>query len=184
MKRLTKKIHAALVKASVLHRMQNRKWDWVPYIVHPFSVAWILTFYIDDEDIIVAGLLHDTLEDAKDYQFDDLEEEFWSQVAQYVKEVSEEQNESWKTRKQNYLKALETASFGWMMICCADKIHNLNSFYIEYQKHWDDLWTHFNSSKEEMIWFYSESYRILKAKLDNEIIIELEKSLSRLMNLI
>jgi (p)ppGpp synthase/HD superfamily hydrolase len=47
-----------------LHLNQVRKADeGLPYISHPFSVAWILSSYTDDEDTIKAGLLHDILED-------------------------------------------------------------------------------------------------------------------------
>ena len=64
---LTKKIQKAINLASKLHHGQIRKGDGeLPYISHPFSVAWILNQYTDNEDIIVAGILHDILEDVKD----------------------------------------------------------------------------------------------------------------------
>ena len=47
-----------------LHLNQVRKADeGLPYISRLFSVAWILSSYTDDEDTIIAGLLHDILED-------------------------------------------------------------------------------------------------------------------------
>ena len=49
----TSHIQKAINKAADLHRGQIRKGDGLPYIVHPFSVALILSNYTDDEDIII-----------------------------------------------------------------------------------------------------------------------------------
>ena len=55
-------IERAIKKAATLHRAQNRKGeDDLPYVTHLFSVAVILSQYTSDEDVIVAGLLHDTI---------------------------------------------------------------------------------------------------------------------------
>ena len=191
MKTLTPKIQSAIIKASVLHKWQTRKWNWGPYSIHPLSVAWILANYTDDEDIIVAWLLHDTLEDVKDYYFKDIEKEYWIDVANYVKEVSEDKDPNvkedekatWDVRKQKYLDHLNTTSFWWMMVCCADKIHNLDSTYFDYQKEWDKIWAKFNAPIKKQIWFYWEIYKILKDRLNNDIVKKLEESYLKLLTI-
>jgi len=51
--KLTQKIQQAINLASRLHLGQVRKGDsGLPYISHPFSVAWILSNYTEDEDIM------------------------------------------------------------------------------------------------------------------------------------
>ena len=59
-------IQKALTKAIELHENQTRKGsDNVPYVVHPVEMAIILSRFTNDEDLIAAALLHDTLEDCE-----------------------------------------------------------------------------------------------------------------------
>lgn len=135
--KLTPKIQKAIYKASVLHKGQKRKVEDLPFVTHLFSVAFILSNYTDNENIIVAGLLHDALEDVKAYYFKDLEKDFGERVTKIVKEVSEDKDPNieenkkatWQRRKEGYLSHLKNASYEAMMVCCADKIHNLRSDY-------------------------------------------------------
>src|SRR5680860_1476994 len=109
--KLTPKIQKAISRASVLHLGQKRKGDGAPYILHPYSVAFILSHYTNDEDIIVAGLLHDVLEDVDGYEKEDLQKEFGERVANMVSDVTEDislkedkgEKESWVERKTNIL---------------------------------------------------------------------------------
>ena len=57
------KIHNAIIFASIKHQNQKRKGTNLPYIVHPMEVMQILTENGCSENVIVAGILHDTLED-------------------------------------------------------------------------------------------------------------------------
>jgi len=181
--KLTPKIQKAINKASILHDGQRRKGNNLPYIVHPFSVAFILSIYTDDEDIIAAGLLHDVLEDVKGYYFKDLKKDFGSRISKIVKEISEDKDPNikedkkatWQTRKEKYLSHLKNASYEAMMVCCADKIHNLHSLIEAYKEQGDELWKKFNASLDKKLWFYEEILRILKEKLDNEIVKDFEK---------
>ena len=60
----TGRIERAIALAIRAHEAQVRKGDGqLPYVVHPVTVALILSRYTGDEDTIIAGLLHDTLED-------------------------------------------------------------------------------------------------------------------------
>ena len=172
----TSYIQKAINKAADLHRGQIRKGDGLPYIVHPFSVALILSNYTDDEDIIIAGLLHDVLEDVENYNFEDLKKEFGEKIATIVREVSEEREdlgkENWQERKQQYLQNLENASFEAMMVCCADKIHNLISLIEAYNKQGKKVFENFNAPIEKKIEFYGKVLEVLKGRLDNEIVEE------------
>lgn len=181
---LSPKIQKAINLASRLHSGQARKGDsGLPYISHPFSVALILSSYTKDEDVIVAGLLHDVLEDVRDYYHDDLVRDFGQNVAQIVKGVSEDKDPniksdekaSWEERKSKYIKGLESASNESLLVCAADKIHNLQSMIDAYQEKGDALWKNFNSPKDKKIWFYAEVLKVLKLRLESPIVYELQE---------
>jgi len=175
---LTQKIQKAINIATEKHLGQVRKWDGLPYITHPFTVAVLLSDYTDNEDVICAGLLHDVLEGVKDYGFAKLEKDFGWNVAGIVKEVSEDkdpdieynQKATWKRRKEGYLKHLKKASEEAMLVCAADKIHNLLSMIASYEEQGDKMWEQFNASPEECMWFYKECLDILRKALDNRIV--------------
>ncbi|MFZ4648385.1 MAG: HD domain-containing protein [Patescibacteria group bacterium] len=181
--KLSPRIQQAINLASRLHEGQVRKGDiHLPYISHPVSVAWILSNYTDDEDIIIAGLLHDVLEDVKNYYYGDLLKTFGERVAQIVKGVSEDKNPNeeideaatWLERKNKYLAALEDDSDEALMVCAADKIHNLQSMINAYQVKGEALWDHFNAPKEKKLWLYEEIAKLLKERLNSPIVAELE----------
>ncbi len=181
--KLSPKIQKAINLASRLHEGQVRKGDLhLPYISHPFAVAWILNSYTDDEDVIIAGLLHDVLEDVKNYYYGDLLKSFGERVAKIVKEVSEDKNPNeesdevatWLERKNKYLIALENDCDEALLVCAADKIHNLQSMIEAYQVKGEALWDNFNAPKDKKLWLYEEILKILKQRLQNPIVAELE----------
>ncbi len=182
--KLTQEIQQAINLASRLHLGQVRKGDsGLPYISHPFSVAWILSNYTEDEDIIVAGILHDVLEDVKGYYYDDMVRDFGERVAQIVKGVSEDKDPNvesdekatWEERKSKYLANLKNDSDEALIVCAADKIHNLQSMISAYQEKGDALWDNFNSPKEKKLWLYQEILKFMKGRLNNPIVDELEE---------
>lgn len=89
----TPRIEKAIQVASHAHRNQTRKSDGnMPYISHPFSVLVILSEHTKDENTMIAGLLHDVLEDAdpNEYTEQKLRDIFGEKVVSIVKEVSEQ----------------------------------------------------------------------------------------------
>jgi len=180
--KLTPKIQKAISRASVLHLGQKRKGDGAPYILHPYSVAFILSHYTNDEDIIVAGLLHDVLEDVDGYEKEDLQKEFGERVANMVSDVTEDislkedkgEKESWVERKTKYLDHLDTVPPDSAMLSCADKIHNLSSMLEAYKEQGDELWEKFNSPSDKKLWYYEQVLKIVKEKVDSKIVDELE----------
>jgi (p)ppGpp synthase/HD superfamily hydrolase len=61
----SERLDHALVLAAAVHEIQVRKGTAVPYIIHPYQVALILDRYGWSEDVVIAGALHDVLEDAR-----------------------------------------------------------------------------------------------------------------------
>lgn len=186
---LTSNIKKAIKKAASLHHEQFRKGEdrKVPFLSHLLSVGEILAKYTKDENIIISGILHDALEDGKennkDYTIEKLKEEFGNEVSQIVQEVTEDmelkrkflEKKSWKKRKEKYIEHLDKASKPSLMVCCADKIHNLRSMRKAYELQGKKLWDKFNAKPEEIKWFYKTVLKTLKKNLNNNIVSELEE---------
>src|SRR3989344_2450091 len=171
----TLNIQKAINLAALKHKDQKRKSDGLPYIVHLFSVMLILSQHTDNEDVLVAALLHDSLEDT-DYTPQELEQDFGPGVLKIVLEVTEPKKAEdgsklpWRTSKDAYFAGLEKASKEALMVAAADKIHNMNSISKAYLEQGDPLWLKFSSPKEQQLWFYEQSFDIIKSKLNHPIL--------------
>ena len=180
--KLTPKIQQAINFVAEKHLGQKRKGIPFPFVVHPYSVAWILSGYTEDEELIVAGLLHDILEDVPEYKFHHMVRDFGHKVARIVMQISEDKDpemeidkrDSWLKRKNDYLYNLEHDSQAALLICAADKIHNLRSLMDAYHQLGDELWEKFNASKEQKLWYYKQVLHILEKRLSNGIVKELK----------
>jgi len=144
-------------------------------VTHLFAVAFILTDYTDDEDIIIAGLLHDTLEDTE-YTEEELREDFGRTVAEIVRAVSEHVGEGekkpWKDRKKAYVKQLAEAPEAALMVSCADKIHNMRSVIENYYDEYDRFVEDFGGTVEERVQVFQGISNVLNRRLKNDIVHE------------
>lgn len=177
---LTPRLQKAINLASVLHAGQMRKDDSrLPYNSHLWSVTMILLKHTKNEDILVAGIMHDAVEAVKGYKYEDLARDFDWGIANLVRDISEFKNQqtdkrtTWLDRKMAYLKKLETARHESLMVCAADKIHNLRSMIANYEILGDELWEKFDTSIEQKLWFYEAVCKILQKKLKRKIVTEL-----------
>ena len=186
---LTERIEQAIVRATVLHQAQKRKVSGVPYIVHPYSVAFLLAHYVEDEDVIIAGLLHDTLEDIPEYTEEMLRAEFGERVCAIVKEVTEDftqaekedhsiRGNNWRARKEKYLSNLANDSEEALLVATADKIHNMRSALDEYRIHGDGVWEKFKRNAENLIWFYTEAGKVITEHLKHPLADEMNRLLN------
>ncbi len=147
-------IHKAIEFATKAHKNQVRKGTDTPYIVHPFEVAIILTENGCDEKVIIAGLLHDTIEDT-DVTIEDIEHDFGSEIAELVSLCSEDKTQAWGVRKQHTIDFLkDEADFDMLILSCADKLSNLRSMKEDYNTAGEKLWERFNRPKEKQNWYY------------------------------
>ena len=161
-------IRKALEYAAVYHKEGVRKGSNVPYIVHPFEVALILQENGMEEKIIVAGLLHDTLEDTE-LTAEQLKEEFGEDILQLVlgaSEVLEGREETlWEERKKHTIEYLKTAPIDVKYIVCADKLSNIRSMLADHEKKGEKFWDKFmNSDKKIGGSEYSREYKREKQK--------------------
>jgi (p)ppGpp synthase/HD superfamily hydrolase len=171
------RIEQALRAASILHKNQVRKGSTpLPYVTHPFAVAMIASDYTDKEDIIVAALLHDTLEDT-DYTEAELEEDFGGTVLDLVRAVTEPGEEetevrSWFSSRRQTLVRLKNGPKDALIIAAADKIHNMRCAVDEYYEKHTEFLADFGGSLDERLITYQEFSNFLNRSLDNSILSE------------
>lgn len=160
--RFTPRISKAINTAALLHEKQVRKGDGLPFIVHPVAVALILMDYSSDEDVVVAGFLHDTIEDTS-YDREDMEREFGPRVTRFVSDVTEPPKPlPWQTRKDGYLEHLKSACTESQLICAADKLHNLQSMFAAISELGTAAYKRFNAPLDKKLWFYEECLKIFR----------------------
>jgi hypothetical protein len=148
-------INKAIIFATKAHDGQYRKGTEIPYIVHPYAVAMILMKAGCNEELIVAGLLHDIIEDTT-LKFEDIEREFGVKVAEIVVGCSEpDKSLSWKERKEHTLHYLKTAPEEIRLVACADKLHNVRSIRMDLETIGNIVWDRFNTGKKQQAWYYN-----------------------------
>jgi hypothetical protein len=168
-------IEKAIIFAAKAHKNQTRKGTDIPYITHPFAVGIHLQKAKCSEEVIAAGILHDTLEDTET-TFKDLTEAFGVRVANLVLAASEnDKSLPWEVRKQHTIEILKDASLEEIQVIVSDKLHNLKSIRTDFNLDGDIIWQRFNRGKRDQHWYYASIVKVLSPrKKEFKMISELE----------
>lgn len=113
--------------AAIKHKDQRRKDEQeTPYINHPIGVANILSQEgnIHDPVVIIAALLHDIIEDTNT-TFEEIENQFGTEVCNIVKEVTDDKSLPKAERKKLQIQNASKKSHKAKLINLADKLYNL-----------------------------------------------------------
>jgi len=122
-----KTVLSAASFAAEKHRDQKRKGSGAhPYINHPLEVASLLANVgkVDDVDVIVAGILHDTVEDCS-VSYDEIEGQFGRSVADLVRELTDDKSLPKEERKRLQVEHAPHLTHGAKQVKLADKISNI-----------------------------------------------------------
>ncbi len=164
------KIEKAVIFATRAHAGMCRKGKTKPYILHPIEAMAIVKQFTNDEDVLAAAVLHDTVEEAS-VTVERLEKEFGHRVVELVASVSEDKGKdrqtetAWKERKQETIDRLKNADRDTKLLCLGDKLSNLREMSNDYAEIGDELWERFNQRDKRMHeWYYREIYKILAAE--------------------
>jgi (p)ppGpp synthase/HD superfamily hydrolase len=171
------RINHAFAFAAKHHDRQVRKGTRLPYLTHPANVAVILTRYGQDETTVVAGILHDVVEDCvrEKYTREMLEqrigEKFGDDVLETVLAVTERDTDddgvelSNEERRDDYLERLGRAGERARWVCAADKVHNGNAILADLKRTIDPntVWGRFNVGREGTVRWYRRVYERLAA---------------------
>jgi len=191
-------INHALAFAAKHHDRQVRKGTKLPYLTHPANVAVILTRYGCDSDTVVAGILHDVIEDCvrEGYSREMLEQrigdKFGAKALDTVLAVTYRRHDddgvelSGDDRKTDYLERLSGASEEARWVCAADKIHNASSILSDLRRTVDaeTIWSRFGGGRAGTGRWYRQVYeRLREVGFDAPIMAELDKISSELQKL-
>ena len=151
---LTERFDNALQFAHGVHRSQPRKDTTIPYVSHLLSVAGLVLESGGDEDLAIAALLHDAVEDAEDMSGEEMSDriraKFGDRVADIVDGCSDaksspgESKPPWRSRKEAYLEHLRSAPHDVLRVSIADKVHNARSIATDQDRFGEELWKRFS----------------------------------------
>ena len=147
-------LHDAIRFATEKHEGQCRKGTMIPYIVHPMETMQILHSMDAGVELMMAGVLHDTLEDTET-TYDELELLFGKKVADWVQVHTEDKQKTWEERKEKEIQDTIDGDINLKALVLADKLANLRAIARDYARIGDELWTRFSKGKENQAWYYS-----------------------------
>lgn len=160
-------LNKAIIYAVEKHAGQLRKGTQIPYIVHPMEVLALLNEMRADMTVIIAGVLHDTVEDTS-ATIDDIIREFGEDVAELVGNHTEDKSKTWFQRKSQGLRELAEGSFDLKCLVLADKLSNVRNMYRDYMIEGDEYWDRFNAPFEKQAWYYNGAVKAMEELKDNE----------------
>ena len=155
---MSPRLERALRSSAVWHAGQTRKGSDVPYFEHAVAVAMILDRAGFDEDVVIAGLLHDVVEDTE-ATFEDVAARFGPSVCETVRACSEIKHDAqgrkrpWIDRKRDHLAALEESPIPARAVALADKLHNLASIAHDLSLG-RDVWSLFHADRSDVLGYY------------------------------
>lgn len=177
----------AFVFAAAKHAGQTRKTTSVPYLAHLMGVASLVLEFRGDEDLAIAALLHDVVEDCGGLpMLKEVRRKFGSRVAKIVDGCTDSYGEPklpWLERKEAYLRHLKKADAETRLVSAADKLNNVRSILSDYREVGESVWTRFRGGRDGTLWYYralvNEFQKQKTNRLTNELALavrELEAS--------
>ncbi|MBI1952912.1 MAG: HD domain-containing protein [Candidatus Omnitrophica bacterium] len=183
---LSGKFDEALQFASKAHRQQTRKGTTTPYVTHLMAVSAIVGENGGDEDLMIAALLHDSMED-QGVTREEIGSRFGSRVASMVEACSDctsKPKPPWRQRKEMYLAHLRAAGPDVRLISLADKLHNARTLLGDLRDVGPEVWKRFNAGPAETLWYYRSVIEALRLGWNHPLIPELERIIDEIDSLI
>jgi (p)ppGpp synthase/HD superfamily hydrolase len=180
----------AFMFAAEKHAGQTRKASTIPYIAHLMGVASLVLEFGGDEDLAIAALLHDVVEDCGGLpMLKEVRRRFGSRVAKIVDGCTDSVTDPkppWRERKEAYIRHLKSADAETRLVSAADKLNNVRSILSDYRDVGESIWARFNGGRDGTLWYYrallQEFLRRKPSRLHQELelaIRELEAAASR-----
>ncbi|MBQ7029893.1 MAG: HD domain-containing protein [Thermoguttaceae bacterium] len=183
---LSERFYEAFAFASELHREQLRKVGRVPYLSHLLRVAGLALDFGASEDVAIAALLHDAVEDCGGMETEAIiRERFGDFVADVVLETSDSttadanRKAPWRERKEAYLAHLRTGSEAAALVSGCDKLDNITSLVRAIKiAGGEATLSRFKGGAGDLIWYY-ESVAANLAERGTLIADELQAAVER-----
>jgi len=169
----------ALDYAARLHARQIRKRTERPYIGHLLCVTSIVIEYGGDEEMAIAALLHDAVEDQGGLpRLREIRRRFGKRVAHIVDGCTDAYTEPkppWLERKRAYIERVAKESADVRLVSAADKLSNARETLYELRVHGDGVFERFAGKKEGTLWYYRALVNAFRAAGTNPLIDELDR---------
>ena len=173
--------------AARAHATQTRKGKDLPYISHLMSVASLVLEAGGDEDMAIAALLHDAVEDQGGQPtLREIERRFGKRVAQIVWDCTDADTipkPPWRERKEQYLGHLPSVSAESRVVAAADKVHNAREILADYREEGENVWRRFSGGRAGTLWYYRAIADELLSLDSNRLTRELERIVTELERL-
>jgi (p)ppGpp synthase/HD superfamily hydrolase len=168
----------AFLFAADKHAGQARKASTIPYIAHLMGVASLLLEFGGDEDLAIAALLHDVVEDCGGApMLKEVQRRFGTRVAKIVEGCTDSYTEPkppWRARKEDYLRHLKSADAATRLVSAADKLNNVRSILSDYRQVGESVWDRFNGGREGTLWYHRALLDEFLRRKPNRLIREFE----------
>jgi len=167
---LTVRFDHALLFAAQVHRHQDRKRSGIPYLSHLLGVASIVLDYGGDEDLAIAGLLHDAAEDhGGRAMLHSIEQMFGPRVAKVVDGCTDSYGDEdkvkpkWYPRKLRYLHRVRKEDAETRFVSAADKLYNTRAILRDLRQSGESAFDRFSAPKTKVLWYYRSLVREYRA---------------------
>ncbi|MFZ0290453.1 MAG: HD domain-containing protein [Candidatus Sulfotelmatobacter sp.] len=174
----------AFLFAAEKHTGQVRKASTTPYIAHLMGVSSLALEFGGDEDMAIAALLHDVVEDCGGApMLKEVKRRFGSRVAKIVDGCTDSDRDPkppWRERKETYIRHLKSADADTKLVSAADKLHNVRSILSDYREVGESIWARFNGGREGTLWYYRALLKEFQRGKPNRLIREFELAVREL----
>lgn len=169
---MSEKIFKAISFANQAHKFQLRKGTNIPYVVHPIQVMHLVASCDGTEEMQIAALLHDVLEDTQVSE-NEILTNFGESILSMIQDLTEpklqeDKSLSWKKRKIHTLENLKIIPRNTLCIALCDKFDNLASIQREKWFEGNKIWKRFNADLQDQKWYYESLVKIFLTR-KNEI---------------
>lgn len=173
------------IKTHDVYQKQTRKGKDIAYITHPLTVGLILSRAGASDQVVAAGILHDTIEDSileKKVSKEMLEGRFGKKVAKLVESVTEpEKSVPWEERKRQALEHIRKYSRESLLVKSADIISNMTETLDDYARYGDDVFDRFYASKERTIRHQMDSIKAIIGRWPQNPLVQDLKQIARML---
>jgi (p)ppGpp synthase/HD superfamily hydrolase len=178
------RLQRAFRYAAEKHAGQTRKQTAVPYLSHLMAVAGLVLEAGGDEDMAIAALLHDVVEDCGGMpRLREIRKAFGPRVAKIVEGCTDsfgEPKAEWVERKKDYLREVKHADAETRLVSASDKLHNVRTILADYRQDGEAIWTRFSGKKDGTLWYYRALSDKYQRRGPNRITAELALAVAEL----
>lgn len=177
----------ALGYVAKLHGRQIRKRTQRPYIGHLLSVTATVIEYGGDEEMAIAALLHDTVEDQGGARrLREIRRKFGKRVAHIVDgctDTDQQPKPPWLERKRAYVARVGREGADVRLVSAADKLSNVRETLHDFRMHGEEVFERFAGKQGGTLWYYRALVEAFRCAGSNPLVEELDRVVTELESL-